>query len=101
MSVKDIQSFISTDALLVAAGTCVNKVNLLKLHVPAVIDASRKQPRGRGMPLNGQMNPMIQSRTALVLDAEHCLDRLYGGCYPGILSIGHSISVVLVRTAIF
>ena len=84
MSVKDIQSFISTDADLLKVGNCVGKVNLLKLHLPPVVDDGRKQPRGRGMPINGQMNPMVQSRTALVLDAEHCLDRLYGGCYPGI-----------------
>ena len=85
MSVKDILSFISTDADLLRVGTCVSKVNLLKLQLPPVLDEGRKQARGRGMPLNGQMNQAtIQSRTALVLDAEHCLDRLYGGCYPGI-----------------
>jgi hypothetical protein len=83
MSVKDFQNFISADPQLVAVGSCIKKVNLLKLNVPAGVDVNRK-PRGRGLPINGPpIAPMAQSRVALVLDAENCLDRLYGGCYPG------------------
>lgn len=86
MSVKDFQAFIAADPQILATGNCVKKVNLLKLHVPpgGIDAAASRKPRGRGMPLN--MNPMAamtQSRVALVLDAEQCLDRLYGGCFPG------------------
>ena len=39
-----------------------------------------------GMVQSGAMSiqPMVvQNRVALVLDAESCLDRLYGGYFPG------------------
>lgn len=80
MSVKDLLNFISSDPQL-SSGNCVQKVNLLKLNGPQGLELNRKS-RGRGMPMN--VAPVTQSRVALVLDAENCLDRLYGGCYPGL-----------------
>jgi hypothetical protein len=79
MSVKQLQSFICEDPQI--SGTCVKKVNLLTLNVPASglgADFNRK-PRAQKPPVPA----MAPSRVALVLDAENCLDRLYGGCYPG------------------
>lgn len=75
MSVKDLQDFISADPLVLENGLCVRKVNLLKL-------SGDRKGRGRGAAPGAMPLPMGQPRTALVLDAEHCLDRLYGGCYP-------------------
>ena len=83
MSVKDIQDFILKDSEISCAG-CVKKVNLLKLNEPQRPDAIRK-PKARGLMPPPSVPQSNQPRTALVLDAENCLDRLYGGCYPGML----------------
>ena len=107
MSIKDFQAFIATDSQLQNSpfGPCFKYVNLLHLHdlnpygfgpMAALAAAQRRQ-----MPLGhvggiGQfggagvvqgrlpVQPLfLQNRVALVLDAESCLDRLYGGYFPG------------------
>ena len=110
MSIKDFQTFISSDPQLqnTPFGPCVRVVNLLHLHDPSIpygfgamqaafaAAAQRRQiPMGRSnvaqlqrmsMVQGGAMSiqPMVvQNRVALVLDAESCLDRLYGGYFPG------------------
>ena len=110
MSIKDFQNFIASDPQLQNSpfGPCVRVVNLLHLHDPGIpygfapmqvafaAAAQRRQiPLGRGgigqvgrvgMMQRGTMavQPlMVQNRVALVLDAESCLDRLYGGYFPG------------------
>ena len=63
MSVKDFNAFVSSDdPALGVGGKCVKTVNLLNL-----VHSGGK---------TGQ-------RTALVVDAENCLDRLYGGYFSG------------------
>ena len=109
MSIKDFQTFVASDPQLQNSpfGPCVRIVNLLHLHDPSIpygfgpmqaafAAAQRRQvPLGRnnvaqlqrmGMVPRGTMpiQPIvIQNRVALVLDAESCLDRLYGGYFPG------------------
>ena len=122
MSIKDFQTFIASDPQLQNSpfGPCVRVVNLLHLHDPSIpygfgpmqaafaAAAQRRQaPMGRnnvaqlqrmGMVPRGSMpiQPIIiQNRVALVLDAESCLDRLYGGFFPG-NKLGHS--TVIGRT---
>lgn len=70
MSVKDFQTFITSDPQLQSFGCVGGQVNLLELDG----DAGSKR-KGRG----GQM---VQNRVALVMDGEQCLDRLYGGYFP-------------------
>ena len=110
MSIKDFQTFVASDPQLQNSpfGPCVRIVNLLQLHDPSppygfgpmqaafAAAAQRRQvPLNRnnvahlqrmGMVPRGTMpiQPIIiQNRVALVLDAESCLDRLYGGYFPG------------------
>ena len=115
MSIKDFQTFITTDSQLQNSpyGPCVRTVNLLHLHdssspygfgpMQAAAYAAAAQrtqtPMARnnlaqmqrmGMIQRGPMpiQPiMVQNRVALVLDAESCLDRLYGGYFPGIFDL--------------
>ena len=62
MSVKDFHAFVSSDDPALGLGSkCVKTVNLLNL-----VHGGK----------TGQ-------RTALVVDAENCLDRLYGGFFSG------------------
>ena len=111
MSIKDFQAFISTDSQLQNSpyGPCVRTVNLLHLHdstspygfgpMQAAAYAAATQRTQTPMARNNlaqmqrmgmiQRCPMpiqpiiVQNRVALVLDAESCLDRLYGGYFPG------------------
>ena len=110
MSIKDFQTFIASDPQLQNSpfGPCVRVINLLHLHDPSIpygfgpmqaafaAAAQRRQiPLGRGglsqMQRMGIMQRgtmpvqpiLVQNRVALVLDAESCLDRLYGGYFPG------------------
>ena len=109
MSIKDFQTFLSSDPQLQNSpfGPCVRVVNLLQLHdanVPynfgamqaafAAAAQRRQIPMGRSnlaqiqrlnMAQRGIMSiqpVVVQNRVALVLDAESCLDRLYGGYFP-------------------
>ena len=111
MSIKDFQTFITTDSQLQNSpyGPCVRTVNLLHLHdssspygfgpMQAAAYAAATQRTQTPMARNNlvQMQRMgiiprgptpiqpimVQNRVALVLDAESCLDRLYGGYFPG------------------
>lgn len=92
MSVSYFYDLISTNEQIVGGGMCVVKASLLNLN-PLGASGSLGDPmwRGRGRPpLAGHLPPpaLGQKRAVLVLDAEHCLDRLYGGCFPGQQSCG-------------
>ena len=124
MSIKDFQAFISTDSQLQNSpyGPCVRTVNLLHLHdssspygfgpMQAAAYAAAAQrtqtPMARhnlaqmqrmGMIQRGPMpiQPiMVQNRVALVLDAESCLDRLYGGYFPGMADLDMAFASLLL-----
>ena len=110
MSIKDFQTFIASDPQLQNSpfGPCVRIVNLLHLHDPcipygfgpmqkAIVAAAQRrqvsidragltQVQRMEMMQRGVMPAQqitVQNRVALVLDAESCLDRLYGGYFPG------------------
>lgn len=124
MSIKDFQTFITTDSQLQNSpyGPCVRTVNLLHLHdssspygfgpMQAAAYAAAAQrtqtPMARhnlaqmqrmGMIQRGPMpiQPiMVQNRVALVLDAESCLDRLYGGYFPGMADLDMAFASLLL-----
>ncbi len=86
MSVKYFYDLISTNEQIVDGGLCVVKTSLLHLNpLPAVSADSTRRGRGRPPPTppTHLPPPAPLKRAVLVLDAEHCLDRLYGGCFPG------------------
>lgn len=77
MSVKDFAYFISADPVLKAF---VKKAHLLRLGTPAGSkDGVRSKPASSVKTANRPEGP---DRVALVLDAESCLERLYGGYFP-------------------
>ena len=124
MSIKDFQTFITTDSQLQNSpyGPCVRTVNLLHLHdssspygfgpMQAAAYAAAAQrtqtPMARhnlaqmqrmGMIQRGPMpiQPvMVQNRVALVLDAESCLDRLYGGYFPVMADLDMAFASLLL-----
>ena len=76
MSVKDFHKFLTSDEQLHSFGTCVQTVDILSLH------------GGTGGAVgNGDHRRLakqyVQQRSALVVDGENCLDRLYGGYFSG------------------
>ena len=75
MSVHSFQSFISSDEQLLSFGSCITQVDLLSLNEEG---GRGNYNRGRGY--HGHAH---KSRVALVVDAENCLDRLYGGYFSG------------------
>ena len=79
MSVKDFQSFISTDRQLLN-GSCVRNVSVTELGVASGAKGghANKGPMMHG----GRHHHQHRERVALVMDAENCLDRLYGGYFP-------------------
>ena len=118
MSIKDFQTFITTDSQLQNSpyGPCVRTVNLLHLHDSSspygfgpmqaaayAAAAQRTQTRNNLAQMQRmgmiQRCPMpiqpiiVQNRVALVLDAESCLDRLYGGYFPGMADF-HCILII-------
>jgi hypothetical protein len=79
MSVKDFHSFLSTDPQLVSFGRCVRTVDLLNFAKSASGAAASAlgSTTGSAKPVH----PHLKPRTALVVDGESCLDRLYGGYF--------------------
>ena len=86
MSVKDFHNFLTSDEQLNSFGTCVQTVNILSLHggaggaVPGSASGANQHRRGLHAAAAKQQ---VQQRSALVVDGENCLDRLYGGYFPG------------------
>lgn len=76
MSVKDFHNFLTSDEQLESSGgKCVQTVDILGLHGGAGGNLG-----SAGSRLSKQY---VQQRSALVVDGENCLDRLYGGYFSG------------------
>ena len=84
MSVTSFHSFIFTDEQLAAfgGGSCVRTANLLTLRPAGVAGPANQANQGARNKTTGN-NFGSSQRFALVLDAESCLDRLYGGYFIG------------------
>ncbi len=72
MSVKDFHAFLTSDSQLASFGRCAKTVDLLNLtrSVPSSSSAE-----------SSSSSSDVRPRTALVVDGENCLDRLYGGYF--------------------
>ena len=75
-SVHAFQTFINEDKQLHSFGECLRTVDLLRLN-----ESDGGVVGGAASSRNRMLDARSRSRVALVVDAEDCLDRLYGGFY--------------------
>jgi len=80
MSVASFHTFITADKHLKSLGTCVRQANLLTQGRQLLLEEQGGSAVAAGS-LDPRTAPSALPRVAFVVDAEGCLDRLYGGYF--------------------